>query len=304
MALGGVVVVGGASMDLDVFASHFPQPGETVLGESLATRPGGKGIAQSMAIGRLGGKSKLIAKIGNDPFGHEVRRAAQTAGVDTGWVIVDPSNETGITFRTSTADGSASVAVPGANEWLQPEDVSDVLIEENPSALLVSMDIPREAVGAAIAAAPKDCLVVLNRSPVVMIEIEVLARVDYLILNATEAELLTDIRPTGDPECLAAAQALLATGARNVVITLGEEGAFFATPQSGRHFSTLQHRIADQNRLDDVFVGAFTRFLAEGRPVERCIYLANAAAALTEERSPTLRRMREYVPELFEGLEG
>lgn len=300
MALGGLLVVGGALMDLDVQASHFPRKGETVLGQNLIARPGGKAVSQAIAVGRLGGKPKLFAKIGNDPFGHEIRRAAQTSGVDTGWMIVDPLHNTGVAFRTLTPDdGVATVTTPGASYQLLPEDVSDVLTEENPAALLVSSEIPRETVVAAIASAIKDCLVVLSLAPAIDLPNEVLARVDYLIVNATEAERLTGTRPTGDPECLAVSQILLARGARNVVITMGEEGAFLATPQSGRQYSTLQGRVEDWHRLEDVFAGAFARFLAEGRPVERCVYLANAAAALTEERTPTLRQMREAVPELF-----
>jgi ribokinase len=300
MGLGGVVVVGGASMDLDVQASHFPQTGETVLGQNLTTRPGGKGVAQAIAIGRLGGKPRLIAKIGNDPFGHEIRRAAQTGGVDTGWVIVDPQHATGLALRTVTPNGGvATVTVPGANLWLHPDDVRDVLTEENPAVLLVSLEVPSETATAAIAAAPNDCLVVLNLAPMVDIPDEVLSRVDYLIVNAPEAERLTGILPADDPECLAASETLIARGARNVVITLGEDGAFLTTPQSGRHFSTLQHRIEDKSHLDDVFVGVFARFLAEGHPIDRCVYLANAAAALAEERPPTLRQMRDAVPELF-----
>lgn len=299
MGLGGVVVVGGAGMDLDVQASHFPRKGETVLGQGFIARAGGKGASQAAAIGRLGGKVRLVAKVGNDAFGHEVRRATQTSGVDTGLMIVDPMRETGVTFRTLTEEGEATVVTQGANRWLDPDEVLDALAEENPSVLLVQLEIPVEAAAAAIGAVPNDCLVVLNLSPALTIDEGILRRVDYLVMNATEAEILTKIRPTGDPECLAAAEVLIAQGARNVVITLGEEGAFLATPQSGRHFSTLQSRIDDHARLGDVFTGALARFLSDGRPADLCIYLANAAAALTEERSPTLRQMKEWVPELF-----
>lgn len=300
MGLGGVIVVGSANMDLDVQASHFPQKGETVLGRGFVARPGGQGASQAMAIGRLGGRVRLVAKVGNDPFGHEVLRTAQTCGVDTGLVIVDPAHETGVTFRTQDDAGAiASVVAPGANGALDAEEVRDVFLEENPTALLVGLEIPQDTAIAAIAAVPTDCIVVLNLSPALALEDDVLARVDYLVMNATAAEILTQIRPAGDPECLAVAEAFLRRGARNVVITLDEEGTFFANPQGGRHFSTLSLPSTDAGLLDDAFTGALTRFLAEGRPVDRCIYLANAAAALASERPVTLRRLKEHVPELF-----
>lgn len=300
MGLGGVIVVGSANMDLDVQASHFPQKGETVLGRGVFARPGGTGAASAMAIGRLGGRVRLIARVGNDPFGHEVLRSVQSSGVDTGLVVVDPTQETGVTFRTRDDQGSvASVLAPGANAFLDPDEVRDALLEDTPTLLLAGLGVPSEAVVAAIAGVANDCLVVFHDAMEPNLDHEVLARVDYLVLNATRAERVTGIRPAGDPECLAIGEKLLARGARSAVILLGEEGAFLASPQGGRHFSTLQGRSEDFGLMEAAFVGALSRFLAEGRPIDRAIYLANAAAALTGNRPPTLRQMKEQVPELF-----
>jgi ribokinase len=306
MMLGGVMVVGSANMDLVVRTSHFPQPGETVLGGEFIAFPGGKGANQAVAVGKLGGKVRFVAKVGGDGFGQDLLRSLGAAGVDTGLVVMDPTLPTGVAFITVDEAGENTIVVAsGANMHLHPDEVRDALLETTPAVLLAQLEVPLDTVIAAIAGVPNDAIVIVNPAPARVLPEDVLARIDYLTPNEQETEALTGIRPVDDASCLAAANRLLDRGVRNVIVTLGDQGAFFASPQGGRQFSTLQVRPVDTTAAGDAFNGALARFLAEGRPVEQAIYLANAAGAMTTLRMgaqgsmPTLREMREHVGELF-----
>jgi len=300
------MVVGSANMDLLVRTSHFPRSGETVLGGDFIALAGGKGANQAAAVGRLGGRVRLIGKVGSDGFGHDLLRSLRSAGVDTGLVVVDPTLTTGVAFITIDDNAQNTIVVaPGANMHLHPDEVRDALADETPAVLLAQLEVPIDSVVAAVGCVSNDCIVIVNPAPARPLPDDLLQRIDYLTPNETETEVFTGIRPVDDESCLAAARVLLDRGVRNVVITLGEQGAFLANPQGGRHFSTLQVQPVDTTAAGDAFSGALARFLAEGRPIERAIYLANAAGAMTTLRMgaqaamPTLRQMWEQVGELF-----
>ncbi|MGV3614926.1 MAG: ribokinase [Fimbriimonas sp.] len=306
MKLGGVTIVGSANMDFVVRTSHFPRPGETVLGGEFVPRAGGRGANQAVAVGKLGGRARLVAKVGGDGFAHELLRSLRTFGVDTGSVVVDPTLTTGAAFVTLNSEGdSMTVVAPGANRRLHPDEVQDALSEGIPTVLLTEFEVPVEAVANAVGSVPNDCLVISRPPPAGPLPDDLLPRIDYLVANAVETELRTGILPIDDETCLAAGRKVLDEGARNVVITLGDQGSFLVTPQGGRHFSTLNVWSVDPSGAGDAFTGALAQFLAEGRPIEQSIYLANAAGAMTtlkegtQRAMPTLRELRDQVGELF-----
>lgn len=306
MGFGGVLVVGSANMDLVVRTPHFAQPGQTVLGSDFSTFPGGKGANQAVAVGKLGGRVHFVGKVGGDTFGQELLRSLMACGVNTGLTTLDPNLSTGVALITVEESGQNSIIVaPGANGALTPEDVAIALEEEFPAVLLVQLEVPMETVRAAVLGAVAGTVVILNPAPARAIPTDILARVDYLTPNESEAEVLTGIRPTDEESAHAAAQALRSMGARNVIVTMGEAGAYLLTEEGGRMFSTFPVLPVDTTAAGDAFNGAFARFLSWNYPPDRAIYLANAVGALTTTKMgaqismPTLREVEQFAPMLF-----
>ena len=73
--MNSVLVIGSINRDLVVNTGRFPGPGETVLGQSFSTYPGGKGANQAVAASRLGARVTMIGCVGADasPFSSPCR---------------------------------------------------------------------------------------------------------------------------------------------------------------------------------------------------------------------------------------
>ncbi|MCF6523730.1 ribokinase [Streptomyces sp. JJ36] len=194
-----LVVVGSANADLVTAVDRHPAPGETVLGSDLAVHPGGKGANQAVAAARLGARTGLLARVGDDAYGRLLRESLATAGVDTGAVRTGGA-PTGVALIAvgSTGDNTIVVA-PGANHRLSPEDVAAAgALLAAAGAVSLQLEIPPETVTAAVrTAVAAGTRVVLNASPPAPLSAEVLAACDPLVVNEHEARRLLAELPAG-----------------------------------------------------------------------------------------------------------
>ncbi|WP_207401193.1 ribokinase, partial [Actinomadura roseirufa] len=233
-----VVVVGSVNADLVVGVDRRPGPGETVLGSDLVTHPGGKGANQAVAAARLGGRSALVGRIGDDAHGGLLRASLAAAGVGLAHLTAGPG-PSGVALIAVGPDGDNSIIVaPGANARLSPADVAAAR-ETIGAAAVVScqLEVPLPAVEAAArAAGAAGARFVLNPSPPAPVPDALLALCDPLVVNEHEAARLLGGPggpvPGGSGGEAAAVEetgrALLARGPRSVVITLGAGGALAA----------------------------------------------------------------------------
>ncbi|OLT37868.1 hypothetical protein BJF79_28630 [Actinomadura sp. CNU-125] len=119
-----VVVVGSVNADLVVGVDRRPAPGETVLGSDLVVHPGGKGANQAVAAARLGGRTGIVGRVGDDGHGRLLRDALAADGVDLAHLATTPGPN-GVALITVGPDGDNSIIVsPGANARLTPADVA------------------------------------------------------------------------------------------------------------------------------------------------------------------------------------
>jgi ribokinase len=103
----------------------------------------------------------------------------------------------------------------------------------------------------------------------------------YITPNETELALLTGMPTETRDQVLAAAQALLARGAENVVAKIGAEGALLVSAQGARHVPGFRVRAVDTTAAGDSFNAAFAFALAQGQSPVDALTLANAVAALS-----------------------
>ncbi|MGH9344249.1 MAG: PfkB family carbohydrate kinase, partial [Terriglobia bacterium] len=109
-----ILVIGSLNMDLVGCAPRIPVVGETVIGHTCFSEPGGKGANQAYAASRLGGDVAMIGRVGDDDFGRQMRRNLEKVGCDTARLLSIPACVSGIALIFVGDEGQNSIIiVPG-----------------------------------------------------------------------------------------------------------------------------------------------------------------------------------------------
>jgi ribokinase len=282
-----IVVVGSSNTDMIIRVPRIPRAGETLLGGEFFTAAGGKGANQAVGAARAGGKVALIARMGRDALGDQAIAGLRRDGVDVRYVFRDKLAASGVALIFVAEDGENSIAVAGgANARLSPADVKKASSVIGSAALLVAqLETPLAAVTAAAQAAVKARVpVILNPAPARPLANSLLKLISVLTPNETEAELLTGINVTDDAAAAKACSTLRSRGVRTVILTLGQRGAFLADADGQRLVPGFKVKPVDSTAAGDIFNGALSVALAEGKTVLDAVRFANAAAALSVTR--------------------
>ncbi|MFF8031039.1 MULTISPECIES: ribokinase [unclassified Streptomyces] len=276
-----LLVVGSANADLVIGVERRPGAGETVLGSDLAVHPGGKGANQAVAAARLGARTALLARVGDDSHGRLLLDSQRAAGVDTVGVLVGGA-PTGVALITVDPSGDNSIVVsPGANARLAPADVRAAGSLFHASRVVsAQLEIPLETVEEVVRVLVPGSRFVLNPSPPRPLPPEVLAACDPLIVNEHEARVILGDTAGVSEEPEDWARLLLAAGPRSVVVTLGGEGALVASPEGVVRVPSPEVRAVDTTGAGDAFTAALAWRLGAGESLaEAAAFAARVGAA-------------------------
>lgn len=279
---GKLVVLGSINADHILNLDAFPTPGETVTGHHYQVAFGGKGANQAVAAGRSGADIAFIACTGDDDIGERIRRQLASDKIDVAPVRAVAGEATGVALIFVNAEGENVIGIhAGANAALS---VSQVEAEKeriaSAQALLMQLESPLESViAAAKIAHHHHTTVVLNPAPARELPDELLALVDIITPNETEAEKLTGIRVESDEDAAKAANVLHAKGIGTVMITLGSRGVWLSAEGESRRIPGFRVQAIDTIAAGDTFNGALVTALLEGTALPEAIRFAHAAAA-------------------------
>ena len=284
---GNLVVLGSINADHILNLETFPTPGETVTGNQYQVAFGGKGANQAVAAGRSGANIAFIACTGDDDTGERVRKQLASDNIDIAPVSVVAGESTGVALIFVNAEGENVIGIhAGANAALTTERVEAQRgIIAGAEALLMQLESPVESVLAAAKIAHENhTSVVLNPAPARVLSDELLALVDIITPNETEAEKLTGIRVENDDDAARAAFALHEKGIGTVIITLGSRGVWVSVNGEGRRVPGFKVKAIDTIAAGDTFNGALVTALLEGKAMDDAIRFAHAAAAIAVTR--------------------
>jgi fructokinase len=303
-----VVCLGEALIDMVA-----QQKGVTIAeAKGFSPAPGGAPANVAVGVAKLGVRSAFLGKVGADPFGHLLRDTLYQYGVDVGGMRFDEKARTALAFVSLTQEGVPDFIFyrnPSADMLYEPGDVDthrlrrakifhfgsiSLLDEPVRSATLFALQIARES-GSLISYDPNMRPSLWRSEEEGKQQMEAGLRfADVVKLNETELQFLTGVRT---PEVGAAHLLSLYPQLVLVVVTLGENGCYYATPARSGAVPGIPVEVVETVGCGDAFVAAMLvqlRKRAKGREgvrnlsdsdLERTFLYANAAGAITATRA-------------------
>lgn len=292
-----IVIVGSYNTDLMSKTPWLPKHGETVLGGPFKLGPGGKGSNQAVAASRLGAEVYFVGCVGADYFGEIARNNFIKEKINIDYLKISENQHTGmalILVDDKTAENMIVVA-PGANMEIDissVENAKDIIV--NADVVLLQLEIPVEIVEHVIKLVYKsnNTISILNPAPGKKLEKKVWEKVSLITPNRSELELITNRSINTVEEAEKAAQEIISSRVKNVIVTLGKDGALVVNSKETTHVPTFKEvDIVDTTGAGDAFNGGLAIALSEGKNLVEATYFANAVASLNVTKVGTAPAM-------------
>ena len=284
-----ISILGVFVADLCFIGDRIPSKGQTILGKKHLVGPGGKGSNQAIAAARLNGEVSFITKVGKDSHSEMAFNLYKDAGVKTHSIIQDEKLFTGVAGIMIDKDGNNAInVISGAAEYLVAKDIDNKIETiKNSEIFLTQMETPDEITIYALKKAKEHkCITILNPAPARKIDEDNFKLIDFFTPNETEAEFYLNKNLKTDKDIKNAANEFLKKGIKNVIITLGEKGIYFANRDENFFLEAykLKKAVIDTTGAGDAFNGAFAVGLANDLDIKDALIFANKVAGISTTR--------------------
>ena len=286
--MGKILVIGSLNVDMVMNVDHMPAEGETILCDKMTFVPGGKGANQARAVGRLGSDVTMFGCIGDDEYGKLQIESLTHAGVNVSGIICKPTEHTGMAFITVNSKGNNSiVVVPGANATFSPEDIdAHRELIETCEIVILQLEIPLQTVCyAAKLAKSLEKTVILDPAPMPSTFPEELYQyIDIIKPNETEMARLTGEGCELESIRKAVGQ-LENKGVQNILVTLGEQGAYLKEKdKSVVLIPSRKVKAVDTTAAGDAFTAALAVMLLEKKSLTEAAEFASLVSSIVVTR--------------------
>ena len=282
-----LIVIGSANIDLCLNLPRLPKPGETLGGGAFRQTFGGKGANAAVAAAQAGGVVSFVGCVGADAYGTEMSANLRARNVDTTFLETHPTTPTGVAFIFIDDQAQNMIGIAaGANGEVTPKRLDDLRVYlREADVILIQNEVPDETVLRLLhLAGDNELMVLYNCAPARRVPAHLLAEVEWLVLNESEAAFLAGMPVTNRAEAEIAARHLAGIGVRHVLITLGVEGVCVAGPDESFHVPAFPVKAIDTVAAGDTFCGALAVACGEGRKLPDAVRFASAAAAISVTR--------------------
>ena len=284
--MNSICIFGVFVADLCFFGKKIPIKGETILGNNYIVGPGGKGSNQAIAAARLNGNVNFITKVGNDSHADMALSLYKEVGVNIDCIMRDTNLSTGVAGIMIDENGNNAINVfAGAAKNLKNEDIDKNLeIFKKSKIFLTQMETPDEVTLYSLKKAKENnCITVLNPAPARKINKEDFFLLDFFTPNETEAEFYLNKKIETKVDIKNAAKQFLNMGVKNIIITLGEKGVYFANKDQEYFIEALKlkNEVVDTTGAGDAFNGAFVVGLANDLKFKDALIFANKVAGIS-----------------------
>lgn len=283
-----ILVVGSLNVDLTVKVKALPQKGQTLMGESLEHRFGGKGANQALAVAKLGGDVKLLGCLGEDTYASSILESLSSQGVDVSSVECQKGAETGLAIIALAQTGENQIIVlPGANALCNTSYLQKWEAEiQKAEYILLQQEIPLESITFVLDKAKQyGKTVFLNPAPALnAFPEEWKGKVDYLLPNWTEYNAMEKFCGLYSEDGFASRKMQELGLFKHLVLTMGEEGVSYYHDEEECHCQAFKVDVKDTVAAGDTFIGALVLALSKNKAIEDALHFASAAAAISVTR--------------------
>uniref|UniRef100_A0A8D0BC86 Ribokinase n=1 Tax=Salvator merianae TaxID=96440 RepID=A0A8D0BC86_SALMN len=295
MAVAEVVVVGSCMTDLVSLTTRLPKAGETIHGHKFFTGFGGKGANQCVQAARLGAKTSMICKVGNDSFGNDYIENFKKNQIPTEFVGQVKDAATGAASIVVNSEGqNFIVIVAGANLLLNSDDLKRAAhVITKAKVLVCQLEItPAVSLEALKIAHSNGVKTLFNPAPALAdLDPQFYIHSDIICCNESEAEILTGITVHNAEDAGRVGCILLERGCNTVIITLGSDGCVFVSTvePTPKHIPARNVTAVDTTGAGDSFVGTLAFYLAHypNLPLEEMLRRSNYIASVSVEATGT-----------------
>lgn len=292
--MGKTVVVGSINVDL-VFTSDIrPKAGETVMGSTFSTIPGGKGANQAVAASKLGALSCMVGCIGNDQNGEFSINNLNLMNVDTSCIKKIDNVSTGVANIVVAEHDNSIIVIAGANYEITKEDIDsckDVILSAD--IVLLQLEIPLEVVEyTANLCRENNVRVLLNPAPAVELPETLIENATYITPNEHELNIILGKQNNVDET--------IKMYPNKIIVTMGSKGVKYFDGEEMKIIPSYNVDVVDTTGAGDTFCGGLAAALVRGDKLEEAIMFANKAAAISitklgaQSGMPTLEEFNNF----------
>lgn len=298
-----VTVVGSLNFDIIFKQKKLPVIGETFTADSITFCSGGKGANQAVQCAKLGLKTYMVGKIGEDHFGEVLKNNLINYGVDPTYVTKVPTNS-GIGVVNSIEDGSLVATIAkGANYSLTNEDIDRVEeVIANSKIVILQLEVPIEVVEYTIKKAKQyGCYVILNGAPACEISEETLKLVDCFVVNESEASFYAGEEVSSYQDAEKTCEKLHAKIGQHLIITLGAEGSLIFDGINKFYIPPNKVKVVETTGAGDSYIGAFAYATMNGMNLQEAGHFASKVSSLTvlniggQDAMPTIDEVNKSI---------
>ncbi|MGY0694221.1 ribokinase [Virgibacillus sp. FSP13] len=271
-----ITVVGSINMDLIIKVKDVPALGETILGQEFATSPGGKGANQAVAAARLGADVQMVACVGDDVFGRELKTHLHNENINVANVRSLPSTSTGVANVILTNNDNRIIVIPGANYELKKDTIVGLKDTISHSKMVVlQLEILPETVRTVVELCnEKNVPIILNPAPAEHFDKQFISQINYLTPNESECRQIFGMDMEDALEMYP----------NQLIVTLGKDGAQYYDGKAHVKVPGFPIKALDTTGAGDTFNGALAYALVNQYDLNEAVLFANAAASLSVEK--------------------